>query len=78
MARRGMMDKSRRWRKTAAVCLAAVCLAGMAGCGSRGIALACASLSFPHPVTGERMSFVSLPVGAPWDRFDTRAAVGLI
>lgn len=51
---------------------------GCAGCGSRGIALACASLSFPHPVTGERMSFVSLPVGAPWDRFDTRAAVGLI
>ncbi len=36
MARHGMMDKSRRWRKTAAVCLAAVCLAGMAGCGSRG------------------------------------------
>ncbi len=48
---------------------------GCAGCGSRGMALACVSLSFPHPVTGERMRFVSLPTGAPWDRFDTRAAV---
>lgn len=35
-----------------------------------GLALFCASLSFPHPKSGKTLSFsLPLPQGEPWDRF---------
>lgn len=36
----------------------------------RGIALACASITFPHPSKIETISFEYTPTGAPWDHFD--------
>ena len=47
----------------------------------RGIALACVSLKFRHPGTGETVSFEYAPKGEVWDRFDIAAAtssLGLI
>ena len=41
----------------------------------RGIALWSASLSFPHPLSGERLRFSAPPpITAPWDRFSLGGA----
>lgn len=42
--------------------------------GERGIALCAYSLSFAHPVTGERMHFVHEPVGAAFTVFKEKVA----
>ena len=46
---------------------------GKYGGGSGPLALWSARLVFPHPRTGERLTFSCLPQGAPWDRFSPPA-----